>query len=50
MVQDLAAPGCEIEDLMAAGRWGSPGMAARYTRSQAADRGAVARYYVGRSG
>ena len=27
------------------GRWQSPTMAVRYTRSQAADRGAVARYY-----
>ena len=46
MAQDLAASGCEIPDLMAAGRWGSPDMAARYTRSLPADRGAVARYYA----
>ena len=31
--------------LCQAGRWQSPAMAVRYTRSQAADRGAVARYY-----
>ena len=45
MAQDLSASGCELPELMAAGRWESPQMPARYTRSQAAARGAVARYY-----
>ena len=48
MAQDLAASGAELPALMEAGRWESPTMPARYTRSQAAERGAVARYYNGR--
>ena len=32
---------------MTAGRWKSSRMPARYTERQAADRGAVARYYQG---
>ena len=48
MAQDLAAHGAELPALMEAGRWDSPTMPARYTRSQAAERGAVARYYNGR--
>ena len=45
MAIDLAASGCELPALMTAGRWGAPTMPARYTRSQSAGRGAVARYY-----
>ena len=45
MAQDLAANGTELPALMEAGRWESPSMPARYTRSQAAGRGAVANYY-----
>ena len=43
--QDLAASGVELPALMSAGRWKSSRMPARYTERQAADRGAVARYY-----
>ena len=46
--QDLAANGAELPALMEAGRWESPAMPARYTRSQAAARGAVATYYARR--
>ena len=35
----------ELPALMTAGRWKSSRMPARYTERQAADRGAVARYY-----
>ena len=49
MAIDLAASGCELPALMTAGRWESPTMPARYTRAEAAGRGAVARYY-GRQG
>ncbi len=35
----------ELAALMAAGRWKSSKIPARYTERQAADRGAVARYY-----
>ena len=45
MAQDLAAAGAGLPELCQAGRWQSPTMAIRYIRSQAADRGAVARYY-----
>ena len=45
MAQDLAANGAELPALMEAGRWESPTMPARYTRSQAAERGAVANYH-----
>ena len=45
MAQDLAGSGIELPALMTAGRWSSPTMPARYTRSQLAGRGAVARYY-----
>jgi hypothetical protein len=45
MAQDLAGSGAELPALMEAGRWESPAMPARYTRSQAAARGAVAGYY-----
>ena len=47
MVQDLARTGVELPALMTAGtgRWKSSRMPARYTERQAAERGAVARYY-----
>ena len=45
MAMDLAATGCELPALMTAGRWTSSSMPARYTRSETAARGAVARYY-----
>ncbi len=45
MAQDLAKTGAELPALMTAGRWKSSTMPARYTERQAADRGAVARYY-----
>ena len=48
MAQDLAANGAELPALMEAGRWESPTMPARYTRSQAAERGAVAKYHARR--
>ena len=47
MVQDMSAAGAELPELMAAGRWDSPTMPARYTEAQAAGRGAVARYHRG---
>ena len=50
MAQDLAASGVELPTLMTAGRWKSSGMPARYTERQAADRGAVDRYYQGDRG
>ena len=49
MAQDLSAIGCELPALMNAGRWATSAMPARYTRSQAAARGAVARYYASSS-
>ena len=45
MAQDLVKSGVELPALMTAGRWKSSTMPARYTERQAADRGAVARYY-----
>ena len=45
MAQDLVKSGVELPALMTAGRWKSSKMLARYTERQAADRGAVARYY-----
>ena len=48
MAQDLAAAGVELPALMNADRWKSSKMPARYTERQAADWGAVARYYQGR--
>ena len=47
MAQDLVKSGVELPALMTAGRWKSSKMPARYTERQAADRGAVARYYQG---
>ena len=44
MAQDLAASGTGLPEFCVAGRWRAPAMTIRYTRSQAADRGAVARY------
>ena len=48
MAQDLSASGAELPELMQAGRWASAAMPARYTRSQAARRSAVANYYRSR--
>ena len=45
MAQDLVKSVVELPALMTAGRWKSSKMPARYTERQAADRGAVARYY-----
>ena len=45
MAQESGRFGRSFPELCQAGRWQSPTMAVRYTRSQAADRGAVARYY-----
>ena len=50
MAQDLVKSGVELPALMTAGRWRSAKMPARYTERQAADRGAVARYYQKKSG
>lgn len=48
MAQDLAADGATLAELMQAGRWRSSSMPALYTRSQAAGRGAVAKYHAKR--
>ncbi len=48
MAQDLVKSGVELPALMTAGRWKFSKMPARYTERQAADRGAVARYYQDR--
>ena len=45
MAVDLAAAGCELPELMQAGRWTSAAMVARYTANIAVTRGAVAKYY-----
>ena len=45
MAQDLARTGTELPALMTAGRWQSPTMPARYTRSEQSGRGAIARFY-----
>ena len=45
MSQDLSGSGSELPELMDAGRWKSSGMVSRYTSSQEARRGAVAKYY-----
>ena len=50
MAQDLVKSGVELPVLMTAGRWKSSKMSARYTERQAADRGAVARYYQEEAG
>ena len=50
MAQDLVKSGVELPALMTAGRWKSSKMPARYTERQAADRGAVARYYQEKQG
>ena len=41
--QSLAAAGASLVEMQTAGRWGSPTMPGRYTRSESAARGAVAR-------
>ena len=43
--QDLVKSGVELPALMTRGRWKSAKLPTRYTERQAADRGAVARYY-----
>ena len=48
MAQDLSATGATLPELMQAGRWMSSSMPALYTRSQAAGRGAVAKYHAAR--
>ena len=48
MAQDLSADGASLVELMQAGRWKSSSMPALYTRSQAAGRGAVAKYHARR--
>ena len=50
MAQDLVRSGVELPALMTAGQWKSSRMPARYTERQAADRGAVARYYQENAG
>ena len=45
MAQDLAKTGAELRPLITAGRCKSSTMPAHYTQRQAADCGAVARYY-----
>ncbi len=45
MVQDLAAAGLGLPEIMQAGRWTSENQVAKYLRNQNAARGAVARYY-----
>ena len=50
MAQDLVKYGVELPALMTAGRWKNSRMPARYTERQAADRGAVAKYYQERGG
>ena len=45
MAQGLVKNGVELPALMTAGRWKSAKIPARYTERQAADRGAVAKYY-----
>lgn len=49
MARDLSAAGVELPALMTAVRWSSPTMPARYSRNEAAARGAVARYYANRT-
>ena len=46
MALDLANAGMGLPEMMAAGRWQSSKMVARYTRSAAAGHGAVARLYA----
>lgn len=45
MAQDLVKSGVELPALMTADRWKISKILARYTERQAADRGAVVRYY-----
>ena len=45
MAQDLSAQGAGISALMAAGRWRSPGMPAKYTSVADDEEGVVARYH-----
>lgn len=45
MAQDLVGAGLGLPEVMQAGRWSSAAMVARYTRAQAAQHGAVARFH-----
>ena len=45
MAQDLAAAGASVVELQQVGRWKLPRMPAYYARYQAAQRGAVAKFY-----
>ena len=49
MALDLSRAGMATHAIQQAGRWASPAMVVRYTRSESAGRGAVAAFY-GRSG
>lgn len=50
MAIDLVGDGADLAAVMTAGRWATPAMVARYTRSTLAGRGAVARFYARRNG
>jgi integrase len=45
MAHDLVAYGCDLAEVMQAGRWKTASMPARYTERLAAKRGAIARLY-----
>ena len=45
--QSLAEAGASLVEMQTAGRWTSPAMPGHYTKSQLADRGAVARIKYG---
>lgn len=45
MAHDLVAHGCDLVEVMTAGRWKTASMPARYTERLAAKRGAVAKFY-----
>ena len=48
MAQDLAANGASLVEMQQAGRWRRPEMPGIYTRNQAVERGAVAKFHRGR--
>ena len=45
MALDLSRAGMATHAIQQAGRWASPAMVVRYTRSESAGRGAVAAFY-----
>lgn len=49
MAQDLVEKNIETVAILNAGGWKDPGMLVRYTRRQAAARGAISKYYAGRA-